>query len=304
MKKVLLTGGSGFIGRNTVSELLSKDYEVHVADIALISGLPTEATLHECNLFDFQQQKSLLQKIKPTHLLHFAWYAVPCKFWSSIENMRWVQASLELLHNFAKEGGRRVVFAGTCAEYDWSGGLCSETSTSLIPKTFYGICKNSLQQIYTSFCRENEISGAWGRVFFLYGPYENPDRLVPYVIRALLEDRQALCTHGRQIRDFMHVSDVASAFVALLNSDIPGPVNIASGQAVELKEILEMIASKIRKPELLKLGALPFSENEPFILKADVQRLQKEVGWNPLFSLDKGLDSTIEWWKDFYEAKH
>jgi nucleoside-diphosphate-sugar epimerase len=298
MKKVLLTGGSGFIGRNAISELLLKDYEVHVADIAPISGLHSGAILHECNLFDFQQQKNLLHKIKPTHLLHFAWYAIPGKFWFSTENMRWVQASLELLHNFTEEGGLRVVFAGTCAEYDWSESLCSEASTNLIPKTFYGICKNSLQQIYNSFCHKKSISNAWGRIFFLYGPYENPDRLVPYVILALLNGRKAFCTNGRQIRDFMHVSDVASAFVALLDSDVNGPVNIASGQAVEVKEIMEMIALKIKKPELLQLGALPFPENEPLILKADVQRLQKEVGWIPRFSLDKGLDNTIQWWKD------
>jgi len=302
MKKVLLTGGNGFIGRNAVLELLLKNYEVHVADIELLSDLPIEVTQHKCDLFDFKQQKTLLQKIKVTHLLHFAWYAVPGKFWSSIENMHWVQASLELLYNFTNEGGHRVVFAGTCAEYDWSKEFCSETHTNLTPKTFYGICKNSLQQIFTSFCCENKISNAWGRLFFLYGPSENPNRLVPYVIRALLENRQASCTHGHQIRDFMHVSDVASAFVALLDGNVQGPVNIASGQAVEVREILEMIALKIGKPELLKLGALSFSENEPLILKADIQKLRKEVGWNPRFSLDKGLDNTIQWWKDFYKV--
>ena len=298
MKKVILTGGSGFIGRNAIAGLLSRDYEIHLFDIVSPSNFPEGVVVHECDLFDSQQQKELLQKIKATHLLHFAWYVVPGKFWTSTENVRWVQASLELLQNFEKHGGKRVVFTGTCAEYDWSDGFCSEFNTPLIPKTLYGVCKNSLQQIYTAFCCEKKLSNAWGRIFFLFGPYENPQRLVPSAIQALLADRQFSCTHGCQVLDVMHVLDVATAFVALLDSQVQGPVNIASGQSVTVKEIVEKIAQKIGKKHLIKLGTLPLSEEEPMVLKADTKRLQDEVGWKPHFTIDNVLDDTINWWKN------
>lgn len=93
----------------------------------------------------------------------------------------------------------------------------------------------------------------------------------------------------------MHVADVAAAFVAILDSKVQGPVNIASGRAVSVKEVAEKIASKLGKRHLLKLGALPAPRAEPLVLKADIRRLRREVGWRPRFNLDRGLDEAIAW---------
>ncbi len=297
MKRVLLTGGTGFIGCHTIPELLKRKFEVHLADICRKPpfSLPKKVILHPCDLLDARQQKKILKEVRPTHLLHLAWYTVPGKYWNSEENIRWVQASLELLQNFVGLGGRRLVFAGSCAEYDWTSGFCSEFQTPLIPKSLYGTAKNSLHQICAAFCRERNISYAWGRIFFLFGPHEAPTRLVPSVIRVLLQNREAPCTQGLQKRDFMHVADVAAAFVAILDSKVQGPVNIASGRAVSVKEVAEKIASKLGKRHLLKLGALPAPRAEPLVLKADIRRLRREVGWRPRFNLDRGLDEAIAW---------
>lgn len=301
MKKVLLTGASGFIGRHTIPFLLKKEYEVHVVDIVkkpshIIKN--KELFWHECDLLNYKQQKILLMEIKPTHLLHFAWYAVPGKYWTSLENLRWVQSSLDLLMNFVKNGGKRAVFAGTCAEYDWNYGYCSEEITPLKPSTLYGACKNSLHEILNHFSNQTKFSYAWGRIFFLYGPYENPNRLVSSIICSLLKDKPARCSHGNQIRDFLHVEDVAGAFVALLESDVMGPVNIASGQPVALKTIIYTVADLLGgKRHLVELGVLPSPENEPHFLVADVRKLGNKVGWKPKIHLEEGLKNAIEWWK-------
>jgi nucleoside-diphosphate-sugar epimerase len=96
----------------------------------------------------------------------------------------------------------------------------------------------------------------------------------------------------------MYVTDVASAFVALLNSDIQGPVNIASGEAITLKDVVERIATKLGRPELLKLGARSTNLQDPPLLLADISRLKDELGWQPSFDIDRGLDETIAWWKE------
>ena len=300
MKRVLLTGASGFIGQHTIPFLIKKGYEIHAIDISkkplhIIKN--KKLFWHKCDLQNYSQQKILFAKIKPTHLLHFAWYAVPGKYWTSLENIKWVQASLELAMNFHKSGGKRAVFAGTCAEYDWNYGYCSEGITPTNPQTLYGTCKNSLQQILAQFSKQTGISSAWGRIFFLYGPYEARTRLVPSVIISLLKDEPTRCTHGNQIRDFLHVEDVASAFVSLLQSNVEGPVNIASGQPVALKTIIYTIAELLKKRHLVKLGVLPTPENEPPFLVADVRKLNQQVGWKPKITLEAGLKSTIEWWK-------
>ena len=214
-----------------------------------------------------------------------------------MENIRWVEGSLRLLRAFHKTGGERVVMAGTCAEYDWKYGYCSEEVTPLTPSTLYGTCKNATQYVLKEYSKATGLSSAWGRIFFLFGPHENPDRLVPSVILNLLNNKEAPCSHGHQIRDFLYVKDVATAFVALLASDVQGPVNIASGNPVALKDIILSIADQLDRKDLVRLGALPQKENEPPILLGDTKRLSEELMWHPQYDLDRGIRETIEWWK-------
>jgi len=304
MKKVLLTGAAGFIGRHTIPLMVESGYEVHAVDCIGQPSFKQEFCLfwHQCNLLDIDQQKRLLAEVKPTHLLHFAWYTAPGKYWTSLENLRWVQASLNLLINFINQGGKRAVLAGTCAEYDWSYGYCSEDVTPTRPSTLYGTCKHSLQEMLRHLSQQTGLSSAWGRIFFLYGPYEAKIRLVPSIITSLLQDRSVRCTHGNQIRDFLHVEDVASAFVSLLNSNVEGPINIALGQPVALKTVIYTIADLLGKRHLVELGVLPAPEGEAPFVVADVRKLNQQVGWKPKITLEAGLKSDIQWWEQNLEG--
>lgn len=298
-KKVLLTGASGFIGRHTISSLIKRGYEVHAVFNTSDYQLHDEKGLfwHQCNLFDPEEQRQLLFEIKPTHLLHFAWYAVPGKYWTSLENIRCVQASLNLVIYFIENGGKRMVGAGTCAEYDWSYGYCKEGLTPARPSTLYGTCKHSLQEMIGCLSLQTGLSSAWGRIFFLYGPFEQQTRLVSYVISSLLKKETVRCSHGKQIRDYLYVKDVANAFVSLLETDISGPVNIASGAPIALRDVIYKIAEKLDSKHLIQLGAVTPPASEPHLLVADIDRLKNEVGWSPNYDLDEGLEETINWWR-------
>ncbi len=297
MRKVLVTGASGFVGRFCLPILQANEFEVHAVSSRAAEVTNSGIRWHQTDLLDAHESASLVLEVRPTHLLHLAWHAVPGKYWSSTENIRWVRASLNLLQTFAEQGGERVVMAGTCAEYDWKNGFCSEQSTRLVPVTLYGVCKHALQLVLDAYAAETNLSAAWGRLFFLYGPHEHPERLVASVIRSLLKNERARCSAGDQQRDFLFAEDAASAFVTLLSSDIRGPVNIASGHAVTVKEVAHRIAEMLNRPELLELGAISTSPDDPPLLVADVGRLRKEVGWKPRFDLNQGLEATIEWWK-------
>src|SRR5262249_40282661 len=107
----------------------------------------------------------------------------------------------------------------------------------------------------------------------------------------------AECTTGEQTRDFLHVQDAASAFVALLQGKHQGPINIASGHAVSVKEMATEIARQIGRPELLRLGALRSPENEPPSIVGDNGLLLK-LGWTPRYDLPGGIAQSIEWWKN------
>lgn len=297
MKRVLLTGATGFIGRHCLPSLVARGYEVHAVSSKAQRENAPDVHWHQADLLDSTQIAELVTRVQPSHLLHLAWFAVPGKYWTSPENLRWVQASLDLLQAFASCGGQRVVSAGTCAEYDWEYGYCSEEVTPLAPSTLYGVCKHSLQIMLDAFAKQTGLSAAWGRIFFLYGPHEYPNRLVASVIRSLLQGEPARCSHGNQIRDFLYVQDTAEAFVALLESETTGPVNIASGRPITLKEVVFQIAEKLDRQGLVHLNAVPAPAGEPRLLVADVNRLTSEVGWSPKYDLRAGLESTIEWWQ-------
>ena len=301
MKKVLVTGATGFVGRHSLLSLSARGYEVHaVTSREKARAIDAPGVVwHRADLLDREQVFALVSKVRPSHMLHFAWYAVPGKFWISPENLRWVQASLDLLRAFKEAGGKRVVAAGTCAEYEWGREEpCSEAATPLRPATLYGACKHSLRLMIEAYSRQEGVSAAWGRGFFLYGPHEHPDRLVASVIRSLLRGDEAGCTHGRQVRDLLHVADVADAFVAVLDSTVQGAVNIASGDALALRDDINEIGDQVGRRDLIKLGAIEAPAGEPRIIAADTKRLKEEIGWRPRRSLETGLSETIAWWRD------
>jgi len=291
--RVIVTGGSGFIGRHTIPQLLQKGYEVHAVSSRPHPIIP-DVHWHQLNLLDAAQTKALLRNVRPTHLLHLAWYTEHGSYWSSPENLRWVQASLQLLYEFTELGGQRFVSAGSCAEYEWSSDNYSEFTSICRPNTLYGVAKHSMQLLLEAWSKQTGLSSAWGRVFFLYGPGEHSSRLVPSVINALLRGEPALCTHGNQVRDFMYVTDVACAFVALLDSQVIGSVNISSGQGVRIKDVVGTIAEQLSRRHLVRFGEIPTVSNEPSELIADVARLRNEVGFRPAFLLDQGISLTIQ----------
>ncbi len=260
------------------------------------------AQVHKADLLDPAAIAPLLAAVRPTHLLHFAWNAAPGVYWTSPDNYRWLGASFSLLQAFRDAGGQRAVMAGSCAEYDWGqAGICNESSTKLsrhgaaLP---YTSCKLALQELLHRFGADAGISTAWGRIFFQYGPFEHPNRLVSSVIRSLLQGEPALCTHGRQVRNFLHAADVGRAFAALLASDVQGPVNIGSAARITLADLVGMIGEQIGRPELIRLGARAAPAGEPEVLLPETTRLAQEVGWQPYYNLQTGLAYTIAWWRD------
>jgi len=296
MQRVLVTGASGFIGRHCVAALAERADEIHAvsSDAQTASG---DMRWHQADLLDRASVDDLIERVRPTHLLHTAWFSGHRDIYSSPENNRWVRASLGLLASFQSQGGERAVFTGSCAEYDWSEGVCSEHGTPLRPANVYGAAKVALFRSFEEFAERTGLSAAWARVFFLYGPGEPPGRLVASVIRSLLREEPALCTHGEQLRDYLYVGDVADALVALLASDVTGPVNIGSGDALPLKELVMTVARKLDRDDLVRLGALPAPEGEAERVQAEIGRLVGQVSWHLRYGLDEGLDRTIEYWR-------
>jgi nucleoside-diphosphate-sugar epimerase len=292
--KVLITGVSGFIGRHC-PRLLEESYEVHGVGTRAQDGHSFQ--YHQIDLLDDREITQFIRALRPEFCLHLAWVTDHGKYWTSDLNYRWVQSSLSLYRELIECGVQRVVTAGTCAEYDWTHEGVFGESQSLSPKTVYGVCKAALYSMSASLFDQSNVSWAWGRVFHCFGPFEKRARLIPSIIISLLENRQAQCSSGNQIRDFLYVEDLALAFCQLLGSKCEGAFNLSSGEKVELGKVIQLVGHLLHKEDLVALGARPDREGEPRCLVADVKRAREELKCVPKFDLKQGLQRTIDWWK-------
>ncbi len=262
--------------------------EVHGVTASGRAG-PPGVTMHVADLLDPAATAALLRRLRPTHLLHIAWDVTHGAYWTSPANLDWLAAGARLLREFLDAGGQRAVGLGTCAEYAWEGAIYSESTTRLVPATAYGRCKRAMGEAFAAAGLMG-ASTAWARLFFPYGPGDGPKRFLPELRRALRAGEAVDTTAGTQVRDFIHVDDVARALAALLHSPVTGPVNIANGQGVALRDVaLELAASLCAEPSLLRFGALPIRPGDPPSLVADVTRLRDEVGFSPRVSWREGV---------------
>ncbi|MBC7521865.1 MAG: NAD(P)-dependent oxidoreductase [Sandarakinorhabdus sp.] len=284
--KIVVTGASGFVGRAVIAPLLAAGFEVHAIARAPIPGVTT----HALDLLA-ADPAPLLAAIAPTHVLHLAWYAEPGKFWHAPQNLDWLAAPLRLARAFADAGGQRLVTAGSCAEYDWTHPRLDEATTPIAPATLYGTAKAALFRVITAAALPPSYAHA--RIFFPYGPGERAGRLLPDVIDAVLAGRHVATSDGRQTRDFIHVEDTGAAIAALLGSSATGAVNIASGTARPLRDIIGMAAALAGDAGLVDWGARPRQPSEPAVMEAVTHRLHSEIGFTPRWSLETGLADMV-----------
>ena len=301
MRRVLITGASGFLGRPVLQALSDQGYELHAVARQPCSELTGTACWHYLDLRDSVQVEALVHKVKPQELIHLAWYTEPGRFFTDPVNVDWLQASITLLQAFVLSGGSRALIAGTCAEYDWRHGSCVEDVTPLLPNTVYGKCKHALFNVAAAVAETSGLSVVWPRLFFLYGPFENPKRFVSSMITDLLAGRAAECRQGRLQRDYMFAPDAGKALAALLQSDFEGAVNVATGESVELGTIATQISNMLGVPRLLRINDVEPSGRDRIVV-ADTQRLTRVLPeWTPA-ELNEGLSETLAWWRN--EVNH
>lgn len=290
MKKVLLTGATGLIGKYAIEPLLNLGFEIFAVSsktLPFIDGV----TWVKADLLNFDDIKEVFEKVNPEYLLHLAWDTAPGSYLESDLNFKWVDSSIEMLKQFKLKGGKRAVFAGTCFEYEFQDSPLNESNSKINPRSTYAKCKNSLNELATTYAKDNDISFAWGRIFYVYGENEQEGRLFSYVINNLKQDKEVVISSGELIKDYMFAGDIASAFARILDSDATGSINICSGEPSKIKDIVSLISKKLGKEPLVKFENK--DTNQPKIILGDNSRLVKEIKFTPQYNINDGIEKIL-----------
>ncbi len=299
--RILLTGGTGFLGRPVALALSRAGHEVALVVYPGESTPPPQGSGIRVLYIDLSDKddRRLIAEAKADTLLQMAWYAAPNDFWRSPKNLDWVAISLDVARHFREAGGRRIIGVGTGAEYDWSsGGVMDEVASAIHPATLYGVCKSATREILSAYACETGMSMAWARVFWPYGPGEPPGRLISSLGAALARGEHFICRSANLLRDYIFVEDVADALTALVGSSVEGIINIGSGTAVSLGDLAKRFALLAGRSELLTLETIRSAPDNPEMIVAATHRLSKELCWIPKIDLEKGLLQTWVYWKN------
>lgn len=260
MKKVLLTGGTGFVGRKVFLNLLDKDVEIKVIvrkgkeDYFKKNESPRVELISTHDLFEENSDWWAEQCKNIDTVLHIAWYTEHGKYLQSLENINCMKGTLNLAEGSIKAGIRRFVGIGTCFEYDLSKGDLS-INTPLKPLTIYAGAKASIFTFLSQLFPKASIEFSWCRLFYLYGEGEDERRFFSYLHNKILKNEIAELSDGHQVRDFMDIVDAAKMIVENTLSHQQGATNICSGIPITIREFAEKIANKYNRKHLLKFGA-------------------------------------------------
>lgn len=281
--RVLITGASGFLGQAVVHEANKQGMAV----IGMGRGdfpLPFDGEWLRQNPFD-----ETLSLPTVDACIHLAWPTTD-NYATSPENMEIGNASLIMIQRLHQKGCAHVVVAGSCAEYAsiQPTPICEDGV--LADETAYGQAKNWLRKAVNQYMAANPgLTMAWARIFQVYGPGERKQRLLPHLVRlwrTQIEFQAASCT---QVRDYLHVQDVASALVLMAMLRAEGVYNVCSGQPVRLREFILLFGKHFPCGSLVRFGAKPDREGwEPPEMYGCSQKV-RALGWRQTVSLHEGL---------------
>ena len=267
MKKILITGGTGFVGRQIVRSLAEQNVEITLVVRSgkenTFKNIPSIKKVISTQDIFCENRHWWANACQGVDIvIHAAWYVEPGQYLESEKNVDCLIGSLELVRGVASARVAKFIGIGTCFEYELSASKLS-IQTSLKPLTTYAAAKTSLFIFCSTYLSSRGTDFAWCRLFYLYGEGENEHRLVPYVRGKISKGETAELTEGKQIRDYMDVSKAGDQIAEAALGNMVGPVNICSGLATTVREIAERIANEYGRPDLLSFGRKDENKNEP-----------------------------------------
>jgi UDP-glucose 4-epimerase len=297
-KTVLVTGATGFLGKNLIIQLLEMGTEIYVLarDCA---KLPKGLNCIQADLSTVDISKIFDHFNKLDVVFHLAAAGVKGQDDNTIFDVNTTK-SLQLLTKASECGVKTFIAAGTYFEFGDQQSPITESAV-IRPKSVYAASKAAFSLLATEVTKNLQLSSIILRIFQMYGPHEDHQRLIPTIIQKLLCNENVPLTAGDQLRDFVYVDDVVDAFlIAGVHKMAPGTslkLNIGSGTSLSVRQVAQHIHRLIDGKGKLLFGAIRQRENAIHCAIADSTQAKSILGWTSQHSIEEGLKKTIEWMK-------
>jgi nucleoside-diphosphate-sugar epimerase len=297
--KVFLTGGTGFIGRYVVNQLEKEGFNILLLTRASKENIfsvikSKKVDIVSGNLSDINKWKNKLKQFKPDTTIHLAWEGIPdYGVGTSIKNLKY---GLNLFEELAELGCRKIICTGSCWEYGQNQGEISE-DLSVKSSNVFTAAKNALHWLGREIAKENNIQFIWTRFFYVYGPGQRENSLIPYIIKCVKEGKKPKIKTPSARNDFIYVDDVAKAIVAILKKcDQSTVYNIGSGYSTSIQDIIKIVYSELNlqhKPKDKLFNTKNICSDNFW---ADISKIEKEIGWKPKMDIENGIKKIISFY--------
>ncbi len=306
MRKILITGGTGFIGANLTHSLVGLGYKPTLlirnqSNLWRLKTIKDKIKFIEGDLTDNKILEKLIIKTKPTHIFHMASYGSNQGKQNNISLTYYnnVIGTMNLFNICCQCGFEYFINTGSSSEYGIKKKSMKETDL-LEPINYYGVTKAINTLTATMLSKKHQLPMVTLRLFSPYGCWEDKLRLIPHIIINALHNRPVNLSNPRFARDFIFISDVINAYLYFLNGEkYYGEVfNIGFGQQHTIGKIVEIVSNRLGKKLDVVWQTHLSNQLEPKKWLANIDKTGKMLKWKPKLDIEQGLVKSINWFKN------
>ena len=307
MKKVLITGGTGFIGSNFVNKFLELGDEVNLivrpeSNFWRIESVKSKTKLHLVDLTNAEEIERFIGNLRPQIILHFATYGAYQGREQDIKKTidTNLLGMINLVNACSKISFDCFINTGSSSEYGTKDKPMNENDL-LEPNNLYGVTKAAATIYCQSLAKKMELPLVTMRPFSVYGYFEEAGRLVPEVIKAYFKDEPPSLGTPSSVRDFVFVEDVIDAYLKAIENihKVKSNIfNIGTGVQSKIGDVAEIVGKIAGSKKEPVYSAIKPNQHEPKNWLADISKARKMLDWSPKHSLQEGLIKTVSWFKE------
>jgi nucleoside-diphosphate-sugar epimerase len=303
---ILITGATGFIGSHLVERLLAeKKHKLILIKRKTSDIWRIKDFINKCLVYDYtelQDLEKIFTENKVDLIIHLATKYV--KYENDVNEINEIintniNFPSTLLYYADKYEVRYFINTGTCFEYQLVNKKINENENKR-PFNFYASTKLAFEEILRYYSLNKNIKAITLKLFYPYGEKDNNNKLIPFLIRSIIQNKEINLTKGEQKLDYTYIEDIVDAYLKSIdyikkikNYEI---FNIGNSKAIAIKEIINYLFKLSRKKIKVSLGKIPYNLNEIMFLEADNKKAKKFLGWKPQNSTYDGLKKTYNFY--------